>query len=221
MDQTLWYPMTIGVPSEQITVFRKAILRWSEGNLRSFPWRATTNPFEILVAEILLQKTPAERVAPIFESLVDVYPTFPILAEAESEEVAIHIESLGLQNQRSRALVEIANELEEEGVPEDAKELQALPHVGRYAASATLCFAFGEPVSIVDANVVRVYERAFGLSLEENADSTWEFAAKMQPSNDFRRYNFTLLDFAALVCKPKEPDCPNCFWGRPVSVPRY
>jgi len=204
--------MTIDVPLEQAKVFRESLLAWSENNLRSFPWRATTDPFEVLVAEILLQKTPAERVAPVFEALVGDYSSIPELAAVEPEEVASHIETLGLQHQRSRALVKMASEVEGQGVPDDAEKLRALPYVGQYAANATLCFAFGEPVPIVDANVVRVYGRALGFDLNEKADATWEFAANMLPPDHFRRYNFALLDFAAMVCKPKKPDCPTCYW---------
>ena len=204
--------MTIDVQSEQAATFRDGLLAWAENNLRSFPWRKTTDSFEVLVAEILLQKTLAERVAPVYESLLDAYPSITELAAAEPKEVATHIETLGLQNQRSRALVKIGSELEGRGVPDDAQQLRALPYVGRYAANATLCFALGEPVPIVDANVVRVYGRAFGLDLDEKADATWEFAAEMLPSDDFRKYNLALLDFAAEVCEPREPNCATCYW---------
>ena len=196
---------------EDISVFRSALRKWSDYNLRSFSWRDTTDPFEILVAEILLQKTAAEKVEPIYDELIETYPTLDALAKADSDTLGDIIYSLGLQNQRTQALIKIGGELREIGVPADEEDLLELPNVGRYAANATLCFAFGEPRAIVDANVVRVYNRFFGADFDYRVEEAWAFATEVLPEHDVQEFNLALLDFAAEICTPKTPRCEDCF----------
>ena len=196
---------------QTIKNFRSELLSWASDNLRRFPWRETTNPYEILIAEILLQKTAAEKVEPIYEEFLSMHPSLAELAEANPDELADIIYSLGFQNQRSKAFVSIGQILQDSGVPNDADRLLELPYVGRYAANAILCFAFNEPRPIVDANVVRVYSRIFDKEFDYRDEETWSFAASVLPADDARRYNLAILDFAAIVCQPKVPDCDNCF----------
>jgi len=192
--------------------FRSDLLDWAEDNLRSFSWRDATDPYEILVAEILLQKTAAEKVEPIYTELLATYPSLKDLAEADQDRLKNIIYSLGFQNQRSNALIKIGQELRYSGVPQDFQDLLELPYVGRYAANATLCFAYDEPRPIVDANVVRVYNRIFDKEFDYRGEDTWSFAAAILPADDARRYNLAILDFAAVVCQPKVPVCDKCFF---------
>lgn len=198
--------------TDTIERFRTKILAWAEGNLREYPWRKTTEPYEVLVAEILLQKTSADKVEPIYRELLSAYPTPASLADAHLDDIAEIIYSLGFQNQRSKALVSIAEQIRESGVPDDAEEMLELPYVGRYAANATLCFAFGEPRPIIDANVVRVYNRIFDEEFDYRDDEVWSFAAVVLPVDEAQRFNLAILDFAALVCQPKVPNCEECFF---------
>jgi len=192
--------------------FRADLLDWVEDNLRSFPWRDTTDPYEVLVAEILLQKTAAEKVEPIYTELLATYPSLNDLAEADHDRLGNIIYSLGFQNQRSNALIKIGQELRDSGVPQHFQDLLELPYVGRFAANATLCFAYDEPRPIVDANVVRVYNRIFDKEFDYRGEDTWSFAAAVLPADDARRYNLAILDFAATVCQPKVPVCSKCFF---------
>ena len=198
--------------AEMIEAFRTSLLDWSENNLRSFSWRETTDPYEVLVAEILLQKTAAEKVEPIYDELLATYPTPNVLADADQEGLADIIYSLGFQNQRSKALISIGQEICESDVPDTADELLKLSYVGRYAANATLCFAFEQPRPIVDANVVRVYNRVFSEDFDYRDEDMWSFASEVLPADDAQRYNLAILDFAALICTPKIPNCDSCFF---------
>lgn len=200
--------------------FRSELLSWASDNLRSFPWRETTDPYEILIAEILLQKTAAEKVEPIYVEFLSTYPSQAELAEADRDELADIIHSLGFQNQRSKALVSIGQALRGSGVPDDAERLLELPYVGRYAANATLCFAFGEPRPIVDANVVRVYNRIFDTDFDYRDEATWQFAEKILPEADAQDFNLVILDFAAEICAPKTPNCEECFFTEQCSYYR-
>lgn len=197
--------------SDEEMWFRNKLSQWGDDNLRSFPWRTTTDPYEILVAEVLLQKTAAEKVEPIYEHLLAAYPSPAALVDADREDIAEIIYSLGFQNQRSRALVEIGRELEDDGVPTSRGALLELPYIGQYATNATLCFAFGEVRPIVDANVVRVYNRFFDTDFEYRDEEAWQFAARMLPETDVGTFNLALLDFAATICTPRTPACEECF----------
>lgn len=101
-------------------------MSWASDNLRTFPWRETTDPYVVLIAEILLQKTAAEKVEPVYEDFRTAYPTLEELAEADRDELADIIYSLGFQNQRSKALISIGRTLRNGGVPDDTERLVLL-----------------------------------------------------------------------------------------------
>lgn len=203
--------------NEKVERFHSDLLAWADGNLRSFPWRSTTDPYRILITEVLLQKTPAERVEILYPTFFEAYPSVNALAGADYEEVAAQIETLGLHNKRGQALVTIGRRLEGKGVPDEEDALLQLPFVGKYVANATLCFAFDQSRPIVDSNVVRVFDRCFGGEFGDNDPETWSFAKELLPSSRVREYNLALLDFGATVCTPTSPLCSSCYW-RPDCV---
>ena len=200
--------------------FRSELLSWAHDNLRTFPWRETSDPYDILIAEILLQKTAAEKVEPVYREFLSKYPSLEDLAAADRDELAEIIYSLGLQNQRSKALISIGRTLHRSGVPDNTDCLLKLPYVGRYAANATLCFAFEEPQPIVDANVVRVYNRIFDVDFDYRDEETWQFAEKVLPEAYAWEFNLAILDFAAAICTPKTPNCEGCFFNDQCSYYR-
>lgn len=192
--------------------FRQGLLKWSEEHLREFPWRSTTSPYEIFVAEILLSKTPVSKVEPLYETFLKRYPTLSDLEAADKEELSTMLHPLGLQNRRAAALIKIGRKLSNNGIPESEERLLELPYVGKYVANATLCFAFGHNRPIVDSNVIRVYNRVFDLEIT-NPESTemWQFAFDMLPEKNARRYNLALLDFGSTACTTQNPACEACF----------
>lgn len=205
--------------TDQYEQFRYALLEWSRGCLREFPWREITDPYEVLVAEILLQRTPAERVEPIYERVIAAYPDLQSIAEADITRPAEMLQTLGFQNQRAQALVDIGSQLAGSCVPEDEAALLDFPYVSKYAANTTLCFTLNQSRPIVDANVVRVYERVFEEQLSVTDTEDWEFAQSLLPDDDVQRFNLALLDFAAAICKPRTPDCGSCFFGHQCDFP--
>lgn len=191
--------------------FRSKLLQWGEKNRRDFPWRRSEDPYNVLVAEILLQRTLAQKVVPVYKELISRWPTPEELAVTDVGEVSDVLEPLGLQNRRAKALVEIGRRLSKSGVPRSEEELLDLPFVGRYAANATLCFAFGESCPVVDVNVVRIYGRVFGSDWESDQDiRAWEFAEEMLPDGQTQECNLSLLDFGAAVCTSSNPSCSVC-----------
>ena len=190
--------------------FRDHLMRWSEGKLRSFPWRDPhASRYEVFIAEMFLRRTRAEVAADVLPRFLERYPDLDALRTATEAELADLIRPLGLQQMRARALAEIADLVEE--LPGDGAELRALPHVGPYVANATLCFADGHATAIVDRNVDRVYGRYLGDSWDA-ADAAGQQAiaqALLDPDAP-RRYNLALLDFAAAVCTARSPACAGC-----------
>jgi len=199
--------------NRRIDLFRENLSKWSQGQIRSFPWREDASPKEILIAEILLQKTPASRVEPIFLKLWERYPDFESLAAADVDQLASILEPLGLQNRKAKALISIGEVYADARLPETEAELMELPFVSRYTANATLCFGFGQRRAIVDGNVVRVYGRAFDTHYTPQEEAAWEIAEQVLPETGYQRFNLALLDFAAAICVPQTPKCGECFFS--------
>lgn len=187
-------------------------MSWAEDGLRSFPWRDQgATLYGVFIAEFFLTQTPAGNVADTYPRFLRQFDSLRAIDEASEAELSDAIEPLGFNNMRASALKRIASEHDE--LPRTSEELQNLPRVGPYVANATLCFALERRLSIVDRNVVRVYERVFGSEFPEDSGRQEEFATQMLPESgtDARAYNLALLDFGAAVCQKREPQCEECF----------
>lgn len=201
--------------------FIQRLFAWGEENYRDLPWRVNRTPYRILVAEVLLTQTPASRVANIYPEFISKYPDLSTLADASIEQLRSDVEPLGFQNRRARALRAIGQQRMHDGIPSNERELRELPYVGRYAANAILCFGFEQAIPVVDRNVVRIYDRVFGLDIgDAEKDEAWEFAARLLPEKRVLRYNFLLLDFGAFVCQKITPRCGDCVMNDRCSYER-
>lgn len=186
------------------------LLEWWKSCERDFPWRREdASPFEVLVAEVLLVRKRAEEVAAVYRAVLDRYPDLEALSDADHDELADLLRPLGFQNRRADALVRIARKCRGGGIPRGEADLLELPFVGRYAASATRCFAFDEPVAIVDSNVARVYSRLHGVEEAPQSDELWDLADDLLP-RQAREFNLALLDLGATICKAGAPQCRRC-----------
>lgn len=208
--------------------FVSDLLAWGRSNRRDFPWRGERDPFRILVAEVLLQRSRGKTVAKVFEELVRRWPDAEVLAKARVPSIERVIRPLGLIR-RARTLKELARAVVERGsVPRTLEGLLELPGVGRYAASATLAVAFNRHAATVDGVTERVYRRYFGLpsDLPPVSDRRlWEFVERVTPRRVVREWNWAVLDLAATVCLPARPRCPECplhagcRWHASMSLP--
>ena len=196
--------------------FVDALLKWHKINSRDFPWRNTLDPYKILISEILLQKTRAENVVPVFNSFSKKYPSVEKLSAASYSELKNEIEILGLSNQRATKLQKLARILVDKydgKVPDNKKELLELPGIGIYIANAVLCFAFGYDVPLLDTNIGRIIERVFSIKVsgeERKKEKVWEMIAEFVPEGKAREYNYSLIDFGALVCTARNPKHNLC-----------
>lgn len=193
--------------------FVRKLLRWGRANRRPFPWRAEDDPFRVLVAEVLLQRSRGKTVASVYTELFRRWPDAAALAAAEVTEIAQVIRPLGLVS-RARLLKSTASQVAERGgVPKSLQEMMRLAGVGRYVASATAAAAFGRPMPTVDGTSARVYRRYFGLQGERDSAvdyELWDLAAQVTPSRGAREWNWAVLDLAAAICLPKVPKCLEC-----------
>ena len=205
----------VDVPDEQKKrAFVRRLLAWGRENRRKFPWRGETDPFRVLVAEVLLQRSRGTTVAGVYVTLFDRWPEARDLADASEEEIAEVIRPLGLTG-RARSLKRMAQQVVEAGgVPRSVETMLSLSGVGRYSASATAASAFGKEEPAVDGTSARVYRRVFGLTAPRDAhvdDRLWDLVAHVTPGRGaIKEWNWAVLDLASAICLPKVPRCPEC-----------
>ncbi len=139
-----------------------AVLAWGAADLRDLPWRRERDPWRILVAEVMLQQTQADRVVPKWIEFLESFPTAAACARATLADVLRLWQGLGYprraRNLRDAALLVV--ERHDGRLPDDLDALLALPGVGPYTARAVLAFAFEHDVAVVDTNIARVLARA-------------------------------------------------------------
>jgi A/G-specific adenine glycosylase len=206
--------VTVGVATDiDARRFHSDLRRWGHANYRSFPWRETDDPFRVLIAEVLLQRSRGVTVAKVYERLFERWPHPHELARARTRSIESVIRPLGLVR-RATALRDLARAIVERGsVPETLEGLLALPGVGPYAAGATLAVAFERRTAVVDGVTARVYRRYFGLNAEQpavNDAALWSVVTEVTPRRSIKTWNWAVLDLAATVCLPKIPRCELC-----------
>lgn len=203
------------VESKKIAWFQNHLLTWANHNLREYFWRKTTDPYFILVAEFLLQRTDADTVAPIYEAFFVRYPTIDKLATANLEDIARLLQPLGLFFRAERLLqtAQIIIEQYEGIIPQEETELLKLPGIGKYTARAICSQAFGRSLAVLDTNVARIIERFFGIKgerVKSRCKILWNAADSIAPKKEVGRWNLTLLDFGAKICTARNPKCNIC-----------
>lgn len=191
------------------------LLRWWKINQRKFPWRKTNDPYHILISEVFLHRTKAEQVVPVYIEFLKNFPTIETLSQSNIEHVKRLIYPLGLHwrtpllHQMSRIIIEQYGGQ----IPSTKRQLESLPGVSHYIASAVLCFAFGIPVAVLDTNTVRIFGRNFGIQITDTSRRRkcfQDLANFMLDKDNPREFNYALIDLGALVCKPKKPACCLC-----------
>jgi A/G-specific adenine glycosylase len=197
-----------------LAAWRRDVLAFGRRNLRPFPWRATRDPWAVLVSEVMLQQTQAPRVVERYRSFLARFPTPSACALAGAGAVLASWEGLGY-NRRALALHGAALAVTDRhgGVlPDDLASLRALPGVGPYTARAVLAFAFERPVGVVDVNVARVLHRGVaGRRLDARA--TQELADSLVPAGRSWEWNQSMMEIGATRCRATRPRCDDC----PVS----
>ena len=194
--------LPVEITEKKITFLQQQILHWKQDNVADFPWRHTTNRWHALVAEIMLQRTRAEQVEPVYMWFAEKYENPSDYVQDEDSQV---FDSLGLV-WRQKYLKELAIILSKQSeIPSEKDALLRLPGVGHYIAAAYRSLHLGIRDVIIDSNVVRLYGRYFGFATHgETRRRKWfrEMADAITPENEFRDFNYGLIDFTREICKP-------------------
>ena len=191
--------------------FATAIIRWWEINGRDFPWRRTDDPFKVLVAEILLQRSRSGSVSKVYVNLFETWPTAKRLAEADLLEIEAVISSLGFKSRASRLKVLATIWSESITAPSCANDLRELPGVGPYSANATAIAMSWDSDPCVDSVSIRVLRRFQGNHNKKNSNQRIASVTYSGiPKNQWRALNWAILDLSAALCMPRIPRCSNC-----------
>lgn len=184
--------------------------------MRPMPWRDPVPLFHVLLAEILLQKTPAWKVEPAWRLIIKRWPTPQLLAAANPDELAEVVRPLGLIRRADTLLRLSAALATNHGgkVPTTNHHLKSLPGVGDYVASAVRCVGLGRRDVMLDSVTARVVKRYFSLqgAIDYPDAHTRRLARSLVPKNpaDARLFNLALVDLAAMICRPVRPICSVC-----------
>jgi A/G-specific adenine glycosylase len=198
--------------------FSKSLILWYLQHKRDLPWRNTVNPYLIWLSEIMLQQTRVAQGLPYFLRFTEAFPTVFDLAQASEEEVLKIWQGLGYYS-RARNLHKTAQKVAYEcnGVfPKTYAELLQLKGIGEYTAAAIASFSYNESVPVVDGNVYRVLSRYFDIETDiASSGAKKEFtqlAAELLPKGEANLFNQAIMEFGALQCVPKNPDCGRCIF---------
>jgi A/G-specific adenine glycosylase len=186
----------------------EALLDWYARVRRPLPWRATADPYALLVSEVMLQQTQAARVVPYYRAFLERFPDPRSLAEAPAADVLAAWSGLGY-NRRALALRRAAQQVAERGWPADLTEL---PGVGAYTAAAVASFAWDAQIPAIDTNVRRVIARHDGA--ERTLGELARRARELLPAGRAAEFNQAMMELGATVCRPRRPVCDEC----PVST---
>jgi A/G-specific adenine glycosylase len=196
--------------------FRRVLLTWYRKHGRDLPWRRTSDPYHILVSEVMLQQTQVDRVLPKYDEWLRKYPSLEALASAPEAEVSATWRPLGY-NIRPRRLHAIAREsvVRYGGqLPSDHDTLLSFKGIGAYTAGAIRSFAFRERAAILDTNVARVLFRVFVHRGDPKTHAMkkrlWLLSETLVPHKHVFDFNQALMDLGATVCSARKPDCVRC-----------
>lgn len=189
---------------------RTALLSWYDREHRAFPWRGVTDPYAVLVSEVMLQQTQASRIAERFPRFMARFPTTAALAAAPAAELLAEWSGLGY-NRRALALQRAAAAVDGDGWPETVDGLERLPGIGPYTARAVASLAFGLPAGVVDTNVRRWLIRRLAVAdapidLQRTADAL----ATAAPDGRAADWTHATMEFGASVCRSRDARCDAC-----------
>jgi A/G-specific adenine glycosylase len=204
------------LPSNALA-FKRLLLRWFRRAGRDLPWRATRDPYRVLVSEFMLQQTQVSRVAQYYPRFLQRYPTVHDLANARPTSVREAWDGLGYYRRAENLhrLAQVVVKRHDGRVPDRPDVLRQLPGVGPYTAAAVATFAYLKRAAPVDTNVARVLRRVFRPRLPAGARgerAIQKLAQVVLPhrSRAAWEFNQALMDLGATVCKARKPECPRC-----------
>ncbi|MFD2582485.1 hypothetical protein ACFSR6_08300 [Pedobacter vanadiisoli] len=208
--------MAANIEIERIKYFQGKLLAWWKDHGRHFPWREEfLSDYELIIAEILLQRTKAETIANYYKIFLESYPSWQSLAAARESDLAFLLKPIGLYNQRAKRISALAKSMKQRGfiIPHDRTLLDEIPFMGQYIANAVELLIYNQAKPLLDVNMARVLERYFGP--RQKADIRYDpylqsLAHEILVDVNAKEINWAILDFAALICQSRTPKCLTC-----------
>lgn len=203
--------------AQKSRAFSEALLNWYTQNARSLPWRFNKDPYRILVSELMLQQTRVDTVIPYYERFMKEVPTIFALAQISDEKLLKLWQGLGYYSRAKnlkRAAIEVVERFDGK-IPQNYKEVLALPGIGTYTAGAVLSIAFDKKITAVDGNVIRVISRI----AENDGDvkdpnmkkKTVAVVEALLPDTRVGDFNQALMELGATICFPRaKAQCAKC-----------
>lgn len=189
---------------------------WYKRHQRLLPWRETSDPYRIWISEIMLQQTQVDTVIPYYHLFLKTFPDVYSLARASLQDVLKVWENLGYYSRARNihAAAQMVVDRYDGRIPGTPEAIKKLPGIGLYTAGAILSIAYGQALPAMDGNVRRILSRV--LAIRQPVDEPREqkklreLAAALVPAKQPGDFNQALMDLGAIICKPKNPDCPGC-----------
>ena len=204
------------IEQKEIEKFQEDILRWFESEGRHFPWRnPSANNYQKIISEVLLQRTQARTAANFFPKFIKQFPSWKKLGLANESELQEALKPIGLYNQRGSRMYKLAQEMKKRNgrFPNSRADVEDIPMMGQYITNAYELFILREPSPLLDVNMARVLERYFGP--RKLADIRYDpylqkLSQQVVEHSELKKINWAILDFGALTCKKRNPQCNNC-----------
>jgi A/G-specific adenine glycosylase len=204
------------VTTKNIIKFQQTLLNWYDTNGRHFPWRnKRLTQYQIIIAETLLQRTKAETVSKFYSQFIKDFPNWKSVAQADTDTIEQYLKPIGLYKQRAKRLKNLALEIAKRKgkLPRDRTELESIPFMGQYIVNAVELIIYNQPSPLLDVNMSRLLERYFGK--RKMADIRYDpylqsLSFKIVTNPRSKELNWAILDYAAIICKPKIPLCTAC-----------
>lgn len=196
--------------------FQAELIKWYDMHKRDLPWRHTKDPYKIWLSEVILQQTRVAQGLSYYKKFIRTHPNVTSLARASEEDVLSLWKGLGYYS-RARNLHKTARQVHSEfkgKFPNSYEGLIKLSGVGPYTAAAISSFCYDEPKAVLDGNVFRVLSRYYDIDTPINTPKGQkefgELAGAVLNIKDPAKHNQAMMEFGALQCLPKNPQCPNC-----------
>ena len=197
-------------------IIHDTLINWYAENRRNLPWRDHPTPYQVWLSEVILQQTRVNQGRDYYLRFIERWPTVTDLAQASEEEVLKMWQGLGYYS-RARNLHHCAQQVVKEynGVfPADFEKLKQLRGIGEYTAAAIASIAFNLPYAVVDGNVYRVLSRLYDIETPININEGQSLFARLANELLNREqpglHNQAMMEFGALHCTPKNPNCLHC-----------
>ncbi len=206
--------------NKQLKKSRRILIKNWDKYKRDFIWRYFKDPYKIMIAEFMLQRTKAPQVEPVYKNFLEKYPDVFILSRAKHKSISKFTTNLGLHG-RSRNFIEASKFIIKKytgNFPSTRKELLKIPGIGDYVAGTILTICFNKQEYVIDSNIARFINRFWGLNLSgeiRRKKIIISLATELFKYKNTRDLLFCLLDFSALICKPRNPVCETCVLRKP------